>query len=860
MADIPVKVIIDAQDKASDAVKGFTGQLDDLGSKMRIVGAAGAALGGITALVTKSLIEQAGAFEQNTVAFGVMLGSAEKATVLLGQIKEFAKKTPFQLEELVEGSKRLLAYNVEAKDLIPTLGMLGDITSGVGREKLPQLILAFGQVKAATKLTGAELRQFAEAGVPLLDGLVKQANSAGGQWVTMGGQAKKSSADIGEMNDKLAIARQRLKEATDSGKSKESTLMSLRNTVQNYEQKLAGANETGKAASKVWVENKVTAQDMIQKISDGEVTFDMVQKALSGMTAEGGKFHDLMQKQSQTTLGKLSNLQDSFQQLQIKMGQALTPAANTLLDAVTPLVMQFGDWAENNPQFTQTLVVAGLAIGAAGTAMVAIGILIPPLIAAIGLFGGVFTATFGWIVLAVGIASTAIFLFAQNFNKNMDYVQGKLQPFIDKFEYLQERMKQILQGMGISGEFGGLIAWFQDTGEKASFWTDRIVQIITEYKNKLQNVLAFGSNAPGMDASWMDALEGVWNRIKELMGNMKPLFDDIGQQLATSGAIIQTQIVPAWNALMEVMAPFLEAVGPKLMDILKNVVAGLAILVAGIISLVAAVLTGLVTAVANALPYIMQAIEGLIQFFRGFVQFMTGLLNNDLGLVLQGTGQMFAGIAEFIMNALKALEKFINGFVKGVIGFFKGLYDTLVGHSIIPDMVNAIINWFTKMVDDTLGVVFRLPGIVAGAFENAKQQAITKAQEMYNGVKGWFDKVIGFFKDIVDWAGKAISKASEAFSIEKSPKRQFGGPVSSATPVMVGEAGPEMFVPQVAGNIVPNQALARGGANTTIQFIINSPMIINSPTERRSIAEALYKDLVMLARSQNQSVAEMLGG
>ena len=860
MADIPVRVIIEAQDKASDSVKGFGSRLDDLGSKMRQVGAAGAALGAATALVTKSLIEQAGAFEQNTVAFEVMLGSAQKATVLLDQIKEFAKKTPFQLEELVEGSKRLLAYNVEAKDLIPTLGMLGDITSGVGREKLPQLILAFGQVKAATKLTGAELRQFSEAGVPLLDALVKQANAAGGQWVTTGGQAKKASVDVAELNDKLAIARQRLTEASASGKAKESTLMSLRNTIQNYEQKLAGANETGKAASRVWVENKVTAADMIQKISDGEVTFDMVQKALTGMTEKGGKFHDLMQKQSQTTLGKLSNLQDSIQQLQIKMGQALLPTANKLMDAITPIIISFGDWAAENPALTQTLVAVGLAIGAVGTALLALGLIIPPITAAIGLFGGISLVTFGWIAAAVVAAGIAIFVFAKAFNDNLDWITGKLQPFVDKFKYVVERIKQEFAKLGISGEFGGLINFFQGTAEKMDFWTKRILQIGTEWKNKMQNILAFGSDAPGMDASWVDALEGVWNRVQVLIENMSPLFEHIGAQLAVSGEIIKTQLVPAWDALMEVMKPFIEAVGPIFLEFLKNIAISIGIIVAGILTLAAAILTGIVTAIANALPFILQALEGVIQFIRGFVQFVTGIITLDLGLVLEGMKQMFFGAAEFIINTLAALLKAITGFVRGVIGFFQGLYDTLVGHSIIPDMVNAIIMWFQKMVDDTLGIVFMLPGIVAAAFEDAKQSAIQKAMEMYEGVKGWFDKIIGFFKDIVNWANQAISKAREAFSINTSPKRQFGGPVSSATPVIVGEAGPEMFVPQTAGNIIPNNQMGKGGGSgTTIQFIINTSMIINSPTERRNLAEALYKDLATLARSQNMTVAELMG-
>ena len=47
-----------------------------------------------------------------------------------------------------------------------------------------------------------------------------------------------------------------------------------------------------------------------------------------------------------------------------------------------------------------------------------------------------------------------------------------------------------------------------------------------------------------------------------------------------------------------------------------------------------------------------------------------------------------------------------------------------------------------------------------------------------------------------------------------SPKA-LGGPVSSGRPYLVGERGPEMFVPGAQGNIVPNNAMG-GGANVTV--------------------------------------------
>ncbi len=45
--------------------------------------------------------------------------------------------------------------------------------------------------------------------------------------------------------------------------------------------------------------------------------------------------------------------------------------------------------------------------------------------------------------------------------------------------------------------------------------------------------------------------------------------------------------------------------------------------------------------------------------------------------------------------------------------------------------------------------------------------------------------------------------------------RAAGGPVDAGTPYLVGEQGPELFVPHSAGAIAPNSALGRGG-NVTL--------------------------------------------
>lgn len=112
-------------------------------------------------------------FEKNTVAFETMLKSAGRAQTLLKQIEDFAASTPFQLETLVTGSKRLLAFGVAQNEIIQTMQNLGNAAGG-NEEILDRLTLAYGKLRAKGKASLEELNMFTEAGVPIMDALAKQ--------------------------------------------------------------------------------------------------------------------------------------------------------------------------------------------------------------------------------------------------------------------------------------------------------------------------------------------------------------------------------------------------------------------------------------------------------------------------------------------------------------------------------------------------------------------------------------------------------------------------------------------------------------------------------------------------------------
>lgn len=108
-----------------------------------------------------------GEFELQRIALGALIQDSIAADTIFEKIKAQAFHSPFSVMELTSATKQLAAYRIEADNLFDTTMMLSDISAGLG-VPMERLILAFGQVKAASVLRGQEVLQFTEAGIPVI--------------------------------------------------------------------------------------------------------------------------------------------------------------------------------------------------------------------------------------------------------------------------------------------------------------------------------------------------------------------------------------------------------------------------------------------------------------------------------------------------------------------------------------------------------------------------------------------------------------------------------------------------------------------------------------------------------------------
>ncbi len=315
----------------SEGVSTFSDSLGGLSSQLFGIGAAlSISLTAPLTLLGKTMVDQVSNIEQLRVSFDTFLGSATAGAKALNDLQQFAAKTPFQLPEVAAAGKQLLAFGLQAQDLIPTLKSIGDVAAGTGGD-LSHLTLIFGQIRNEGQLTGRTLRELAIAGIPIEDVLAKN----------------------------LGVAKDQIKSMT----------------------------------------------------SAGQIGFNDIQKAFQSMTSEGGKFFDLMEKQSHTFGGVISNIQDNFVRLSLAvLGLSSNAAdfgaiieggpfaklkelAEGTLGALDQLVQYF---QKLDVQTRTTIVGVGLFVAALGPlALIAAGLTaaFAALITPVGLILTGFTAT-----------------------------------------------------------------------------------------------------------------------------------------------------------------------------------------------------------------------------------------------------------------------------------------------------------------------------------------------------------------------------------------------------------------------------------------------------------------------------------
>lgn len=215
------------------------------------------------------------------------------------------------------------------------------------------------------------------------------------------------------------------------------------------------------------------------------------------------------------------------------------------------------------------------------------------------------------------------------------------------------------------------------------------------------------------------------------------------------------------QAILPVLSDLLTAIGPSLGDIgatFGQLMVALSPLLLALGQLVSQILV----AIAPLLPPIIQLIAQLATVMADVlssevtniiipaIQLLTDLLSGNFSAAWTDLGNLFTGIWTHITNVFDAIVTVISDAIDAVINIFSYLYDVLVGHSIVPDLVNAITGWFKNAAK-----------WAAQIFQNMWDWVVGKVKGMKDGVVGWVkgmrDSVVGTFNSVRDKANGVMA-------------------------------------------------------------------------------------------------------
>jgi phage-related protein len=506
------------------------------------------------------------------------------------------------------------------------------------------------------------------------------------------------------------------------------------------------------ALQRIGVTFSQTQKDLIKNyMAHGEIA-----KAQAVILQELGKeFGKSAQAAGGTFGGQLQILGHYFDEFKEKIGNAVLPILTKFLGfisgSVLPTLSRFGDWFSSH--------------------------IVPALQNLASHIGPVIGAFSKWIGSGQALRD----------------VMGAVKPILDFLVPLISRLKDAATNLW--NVLGPLLARFGEWVQKSGIlqfaisaivgWIGLLIMGWTGVLNLAAGILTFFSTS-GSNA------KGLWQVLQGIGTFLAQTFKPVWVQLVD---VFNSQIKPSWNNLVTAMKPalpFFQLLGYIIGGVLAVALGLLVGIIAGVIKAVA----GLISGLAVALGGVIEIISGVLQIVGGIIGFFVDLftghfdkLGADLGAIMSGIGTMFRGVWNVIAGIFEAafglIWGLVSGFVQGVIGFFQMLWGALVGHSIIPDMINGIIGFFASLPGKVFGI---LVGFIAGAigfFLNLRQQAINHivimvadliarfthlheqglqiAMNLVTGVMTWFQhlrdnlvnivsgmvqRIVGFFQDL----------------------------------------------------------------------------------------------------------------
>ncbi|MBV4440206.1 tape measure protein [Clostridium tyrobutyricum] len=688
-------VMAKANNKIAQSNEKMTQRIASLKNIPATIAGIGSAVG--AGMLGKTMLDQASSMEQYRNTLNVVMKDSKKAGDMFQWANNFANTTPFDTDEVVEGTVKLQAYGLEAKKTLP---MVGDMSSVMGKS------LDEGVEAIADAQTG-ELERLKEFGI-IKNMIDKQAKSMGFNVINNKGQI----TDVNRFNQALmALMKTRFGGGMQQqSKTFKGAMSNLSGTFKTTLAQIAGVTSRGDII-------KGSLFDVLTKsaVKAGDILGNL---ANSGITAKIGSMFGNMATAAGKLMSVFKFLKDNSEILIPVLGGVGSALMALKIASYIPKVLEFAGAIKKVIAVFQFASLTGAGFGSAistllgpvGIAVVAIGLLVA---------AGIFLYR-NWDTIKEKVQQVGSFI-ANVWNKVVTSVVGFFSKLgsnvISIWNSIVNNVSSVLYSIWniISSVWNSIISFI--SGAVTSIW-NVIVTVFTAIASVVMVVLSPIIKVISVVFNIISTIiEAV---LKLILAVVIIVFYNIYTVVSGILTSVWSFITNVWNSILAFITPIITAIWSVITTIWTSIYTTIVTVLTTIWSFIVTIWTGIystispiIMAIWNVITTIWTAIYttvvGILTSIWGFI---TGVWNSIYGTVSGVISGIVGTISGGFSTAYSVVVGIFTGMKNTVLAVFQGIWS---GVKAIINTGIGMINGFIGGVNKVIGVANKVPGVNIGS-------------------------------------------------------------------------------------------------------------------------------------------------
>jgi hypothetical protein len=350
--------------------------------------------------------------------------------------------------------------------------------------------------------------------------------------------------------------------------------------------------------------------------------------------------------------------------------------------------------------------------------------------------------------------------------------------------------------------------------------------------------------------------------LRELVALLGPVIAAIAQSLVP----IIPQITAAFQQWATAVIPVAALLGQQLGGALRKILPQLLAMVPQLLQGLIPAMIQLLIAVTPLLPQLVQLgvvlaqnlVQTLPQLIPPLIQLITlmtqwtPIMVPVLSIILQISTALAGALGGGVTDAVKVIAWGLNA----IFGWFKWLFDVLLGHSVIPDIVNGTINWFGK-----------LPGMIKNVFSGAANWLWDAGRAIINGLINGISSAVGALRNLLSRVTSWIPSWKGPMSTDLKLLQPSGAAIMTGLVAGISGGVPGLrsalggVTDTISAGIAPSWATPAGVATVASAGAAGGGSVgINAKAIAAAVRDALHGTTVQLdSQPVGQIVSKALG-